>query len=259
MPQNHLHRRDFLRRSALSGAALWVAGSRPGLLAASANEKLNIGIIGTAHRAAANINGVQGENIVALCDIDEPTARPRRANDSRRRRPSTTSASCWTRQGHRRRGRQHRRPHPRPGRPIGAMQARQARLLREAADPLRPRGPRRRRGRRRPGRGDADGHADPRHRQLPPRRRADPVRRHRPGPRGPRLGAARAGAAATGPTRLPPVPPYLDWDLWLGPAPKRPYHPVYQPANWRRWWDFGNGTLGDMGCHSWTWPSGRWT
>jgi predicted dehydrogenase len=46
-----------------------------------------------------------------------------------------------------------------------------------------------------------------------------------------------------------PVPDYLKWDLWLGPAPERPYHPTYQPANWRRWWDFGNGTLGDMACH----------
>jgi len=46
-----------------------------------------------------------------------------------------------------------------------------------------------------------------------------------------------------------PVPETLDWDLWLGPAPWRPYHRVYLPGNWRRWWDFGTGTLGDMGCH----------
>ncbi len=51
------------------------------------------------------------------------------------------------------------------------------------------------------------------------------------------------------PTDKPPVPDTLDWDLWLGPAPYRPYHPVYVPGNWRRWWDFGTGTLGDMGCH----------
>ncbi len=51
------------------------------------------------------------------------------------------------------------------------------------------------------------------------------------------------------PTDTPPVPETLDWDLWLGPAPYRPYHPVYVPGNWRRWWDFGTGTLGDMGCH----------
>jgi len=53
----------------------------------------------------------------------------------------------------------------------------------------------------------------------------------------------------TRPKETPPVPEGLDWDLWLGPAPWRPYHPVYLPGNWRRWWDFGTGTLGDMGCH----------
>ena len=47
----------------------------------------------------------------------------------------------------------------------------------------------------------------------------------------------------------PPVPEHLKWDLWLGPAPVRPYHPAYHPVHWRDWWDFGNGWLGDMGCH----------
>jgi predicted dehydrogenase len=51
------------------------------------------------------------------------------------------------------------------------------------------------------------------------------------------------------PKETPPVPPNIHWDLWLGPAPERPYHPCYLPAQWRRWWDFGNGTLGDMACH----------
>ncbi len=45
-------------------------------------------------------------------------------------------------------------------------------------------------------------------------------------------------------------PEYLNWDLWLGPAPWRPYVPnIYHPARWRGWWDFGQGTLGDMACH----------
>ncbi|MBI4603063.1 MAG: Gfo/Idh/MocA family oxidoreductase, partial [Planctomycetes bacterium] len=48
----------------------------------------------------------------------------------------------------------------------------------------------------------------------------------------------------------PPVPPGLDWDLWLGPAPRRPYHPAYLPLVWRGWRDFGTGALGDMGCYS---------
>jgi predicted dehydrogenase len=52
------------------------------------------------------------------------------------------------------------------------------------------------------------------------------------------------------PGERPPVPDHLDWDLWLGPAPERPYHPAYHPFAWRGWWDFGTGALGDMGCHA---------
>ena len=51
------------------------------------------------------------------------------------------------------------------------------------------------------------------------------------------------------PPETPPVPDGLDWDLWLGPAPQRPYHPAYHPWTWRNWWDFGTGLLGDLGCH----------
>jgi len=51
------------------------------------------------------------------------------------------------------------------------------------------------------------------------------------------------------PTETPPVPSTLDWNLWLGVAPQRPYHPAYAPFNWRGWWDFGCGALGDMACH----------
>ncbi len=52
------------------------------------------------------------------------------------------------------------------------------------------------------------------------------------------------------PERGETPPANLDWNLWLGPAPERPYAPGrYHPAQWRRWWDFGQGTLGDMGCH----------
>ena len=47
-----------------------------------------------------------------------------------------------------------------------------------------------------------------------------------------------------------PVPSNLHWEEWLGPAPFRPYNHVYQPFNWRGWWDYGTGALGDMGCHT---------
>lgn len=52
------------------------------------------------------------------------------------------------------------------------------------------------------------------------------------------------------PSEAAPVPATLDWDLWLGPAPERPFHPAYLPFKWRGWWDFGTGALGDIGCHS---------
>jgi predicted dehydrogenase len=46
------------------------------------------------------------------------------------------------------------------------------------------------------------------------------------------------------------VPPWLDWNLWLGPAPERPYATDYAPFRWRGWWDFGTGALGDIAAHS---------
>ncbi len=52
------------------------------------------------------------------------------------------------------------------------------------------------------------------------------------------------------PTDTPPVPPELDWDVWLGPAPERPYNPAYVPFKWRGFWDFGTGAIGDMGIHN---------
>ncbi len=92
--------------------------------------------------------------------------------------------------------------------------------------------------------------------RLPPRRRAGAVGRHRRGPRGPRLdqssvqvleASARHRRSPHGESRCPK---HVHWDLFLGPAPERPYNPVYHPHNWRGWWDFGTGSLGDMACHT---------
>jgi predicted dehydrogenase len=52
------------------------------------------------------------------------------------------------------------------------------------------------------------------------------------------------------PAQTPPIPPDLDWNLWIGAAPMRPYHPVYIPQAWRGWFDFGTGALGDMAIHN---------
>ena len=51
------------------------------------------------------------------------------------------------------------------------------------------------------------------------------------------------------PTAAHNVPETMDWDLWLGPAAARPFSPAYVPFNWRGWWDFGTGAMGDMACH----------
>jgi hypothetical protein len=52
------------------------------------------------------------------------------------------------------------------------------------------------------------------------------------------------------PQTADPLPPNFNWDGWLGPAPARPFHRgTYHPFNWRAWYDFGTGALGDMGCH----------
>ncbi len=52
------------------------------------------------------------------------------------------------------------------------------------------------------------------------------------------------------PKDIPTKPNNIDWDLWLGPAPERSYHPAYHPSVWRAWWDFGNGMMGDRGVHT---------
>jgi predicted dehydrogenase len=51
------------------------------------------------------------------------------------------------------------------------------------------------------------------------------------------------------PLKEMPIPKTLNWDLFIGPAPMRPYHEIYTPWNWRGWWDFGTGAFGDMACH----------
>ncbi|MDR1779799.1 MAG: Gfo/Idh/MocA family oxidoreductase [Tannerella sp.] len=51
------------------------------------------------------------------------------------------------------------------------------------------------------------------------------------------------------PQKTMKIPKTLDWDLFIGPAPMRPYHSIYHPWNWRGWWDFGTGAFGDMACH----------
>jgi predicted dehydrogenase len=64
------------------------------------------------------------------------------------------------------------------------------------------------------------------------------------------VGANRWNKTLLGrPTDTPPVPPGVNWDLWIGPREPRPYHPAYTPVTWRDFWAFGTGAQGDFGCH----------
>ena len=162
----------------------------------------------------------------------------------------------------RRRRRQHARPHPRRRRPDGDA-AGQAGLLPEAAGPLALRSPPDARDRRRDEGRDPDGQPGDVAPRLPRGRRADPLGRRRR--RSARSTSGRTGRSSTGssrPTSSPgprrcPIPEHVAWDLFLGPAPERPYNPVYHPHDWRGWWDFGTGALGDMACHTANLPSWR--
>ncbi len=66
---------------------------------------------------------------------------------------------------------------------------------------------------------------------------------------------ASTSPASPDPTGADPIPAELNWDLWLGPAPVRPYKErLYHPARWRYWYDFGSGRLGDFACHGFNLP-----
>ncbi len=247
MPIRSANRRDFLRGVAAAGATAALGPMAGRASAQGANDKLNIGIIGTSGRALGNIEGVQGENIVAVCDIDDglldraskrfPKAKTyadfreligQKGIDavviSTADHTHAPAAALALRLG----------KHVYCEKPLThtVFEARTLAKLAAEAKVATQMG--------------TQIHATSNYRRV--------VELVQSGAIGPVrevhvwLGSAK-WAGGERPTDTPPVPAGLHWDTWLGPAPERPYHPTYLPANWRRWWDFGNGTLGDMGCH----------
>ena len=244
--KHRISRRHWLGQTAALGA-LATIGPKAMARRVGPNEKLDIGVIGTSGRALGNIEGVEGENIVAVCDIDdklvdEATARFPKAkafDDFRKliEMPGLDAVVIST------------ADHTHA--PAAAMALRMgkavycekplahsvfeartlARLAKEAKVATQM---------------GTQIHAGDNYRRV--------VELVRSGAVGPIrevhvwLGSAK-WAGGDRPAETPPIPPSLHWNLWVGPAPLRPYHPTYLPANWRRWWDFGNGTLGDMACH----------
>ena len=243
-----INRREVLRTATLAGAGVWLAGGAALAGDKSPNEKLDVAVVGCGNRGAANLSGVAGENIVALCDVDDRQAagaykrfpKARKFRDFRKMldevgkqidavvvsTPDHTHAPaavlamkmgkhCYC-----------EKPMAHSVFEIRTMRrvAREKKLATQLGTQI---------------------HAEPNYRRVVELVQAGAI------------GAVHEAHVWFGgsyggrdrPTDTPPVPPELDWDLWLGPAPIRPYNPCYLPGAWRRWWDFGTGAIGDFGCH----------
>lgn len=239
-------RRQFLARTAMAGAGTLLATSASAARTYQANERLRIGIIGAANRAQANIDGVAGEDIVALCDVDETYLAaaakrfPRAATYADFRRlldrekldavviSTTDHTHAPAAAGALRRG-----LHVYCEKPL-THTVDEARVLEGLA-----------RGHGAATQMGTQIHAESNYRRVVELVRADAI-----GPvREVHVWVGGGDSGGERPTDTPPVPITMNWDLWLGPAPVRPYSPVYAPHQWRGWWDFGSGTLGDMACH----------
>jgi predicted dehydrogenase len=242
-------RREFLRQTALAGSAALGCGyftSRAPAESKSPNEKLNIGVIGTANQARFTIGNIRGENVVALCDIDDKylgaaaTEFPGAAkfNDFRKllERPDLDAVTVCT------------PDHTHAPATLMALRlgkhvycekplthnVYEARLVAETAGKAKT-----------ATQMGTQIHASDNYRRV-----VEIIRSGAIGPvREVHTWAGRSWGGGDRPKEMPPIPPNLHWDLWLGPAPERPYHSTYLPANWRKWWDFGGGNLADMACH----------
>jgi predicted dehydrogenase len=246
-----LNRRELLRNSTLASVGLWLGSRNASGQTVSPNEKLNVAVIGCGGRGAANLAGVAKENIVALCDVDERRAaeafkkfpQAKKFRDFRKMlaemdkqidavvvsTPDHThapAAMLAMRMG----------KHCYCEKPLAheiyevrqmAELAKQKKLATQMGTQI---------------------HAGDNYRRV--------VELIQAGTIGPvhevycwMSRQKDTGQQPDRPQDTPACPAELDWDLWLGPAPKRPYHPTYVPGKWRAWWDFGTGTLGDFGCH----------
>ncbi len=244
------NRRQFLKNTTLAGVGVWVAGGGRAV-GKSPNEKLNIGVIGSDGRGGSNTRSVASENIVALCDVDskrlaKALAKNPKAKTYRDWRKlleqkdidavlvSTTDhthalACVWA---------MNRGKSVYCEKPL-AHSVHEARVMQDTYNKNKDK--------------LATQMGTQIHARDIYRRVVELVQSGAIGPvREAHVWCNRQGLAdGNRPTDTPPVPANLDWDLWLGPAPYRPYNPKYLPGcmTWEQWWDFGNGCLGDMGSH----------
>ena len=264
---HHTHMRSPLTRRQFTRQLLFTTGAlaaAPALLRGqNLNNKLNIAIIGTGGRGGGNMGSVASENIVALCDVNgknleaaaakHPGAR--KATDFRKLfdRPQDFDAVVVSTCEHTHAfatmlALKHRK-HVYCEKPLthNIWEARQIREAAAKANVATQMG--------------IQIHATENYRQV-----VELVQSAAIGPVSEaHVWVSRAWGwqseadakrhkdivfVTERPKETQPVPPGLDWDLWLGPAPERPFHSVYFPGpKWYRWWDFGSGTMSDLGSH----------
>jgi predicted dehydrogenase len=244
--KSQISRRQFARSTALGAASLFVAAPFARARKLSPNEKLNIGMIGVANRAAEDLHGVSTENIVALCDVNDkflnaaaqkfPKAKT--YNDFRRlmdqkeidavviATPDHTHAVAAV--AALRSGR-----HVYCEKPLTRTVS-ECRIVMEAAKKA-----------KRVTQIGTQIHAGTNYRRA--------VELVQSGAIG-TVAEVHVWVNATyggkdAPKERPPVPSELHYDLWLGPVAPLPYSPEYVPFKWRNWWAFGGGALADFGCH----------
>jgi predicted dehydrogenase len=254
-----LDRRAFLHQA---GACLALAAPRF-LRARDTHNKLNIAVIGTGGRGAANLAGVASENITALCDVSKralgsaaarfPKARQtndfRKLFDHHKEFDAVVVSTCEHTHAFATLPALRLGKHVYCEKPL-TYNIHEARIIREAAAKAKV----------------ATQMGTQIHATNNYRRVVELIQTGAIGPvREVHVWVSRAWGLqsaedakkygdivlVTDRPKESVVPPAdLDWDLWLGPAPARPFHPVYVPGpKWYRWWDFGNGTMSDLGSH----------
>ncbi len=262
------NRRDFLKQSALTGVGFWVAGGLAAAKKDAANDRLRFACIGVGGKGGSDTDHVASlGDVVALCDIDDHTLNRKASRDQYRNAkkfhdfrkmfdelaaqidavtvstPDHTHAPAAVmamKLG----------KHVYCQKPL-CHDVYEARVMRETADKMKV-----------ATQMGNQGTANPTLRTgvevmqsgvLGPIKEVH-VWTNRPiWPQAPQV---------TSRPKPEQAPPHVHWDLWLGSAPQRPYngdmqsnhHPTYHDFNWRGWWDFGTGALGDMACHTMNMP-----
>jgi predicted dehydrogenase len=260
MSYKRLTRRTFLGTSAAAAVAL---GAPAILRGENLNSKLNVAVIGTGGRGGGNLNSVSSENIVGLCDVYQPNldraaekhqkarkfADFRKLYDHAKEFDAVVVSTCEHAHAFATLPALQLGKHVYCEKPL-TYNIEEARVIREAAAKAKV-----------VTQMGIQIHAGDNYRRvveliqtgaIGPVREAHVWVGRAWGRQSPEEAKANGDIVSTQerPEGSSPIPTGLDWDLWLGGAPERPFHQVYFPGpKWYRWWDFGNGTMSDLGSH----------